>query len=297
MLIYDLAAVGAAACWAMGGLIGATPARHFGAFAFSRIRLTLLTLLLGAASFAIGGWASITAANLGPIALSALAGIFLGDALMFAAMNRLGPRRTGLLFASHSVFSVGLGVMLLGEQLTLMAALGSVLVFGGVLVAIAFGRRDGNNHAWEKTDGLKIGIALGLAAGLCQAIGTFAAKPAMAAGLEPVTASALRMGIGCAANWLLWASGSRLAHMSNPATPRMLALLALNGIVALGLGMTLIMVALQGGNVATVGMLSALSPILILPMLWAVTRQMPPLLGWLGAAISVAGTMLIVAQH
>jgi drug/metabolite transporter (DMT)-like permease len=84
--------------------------------------------------------------------------------------------------------------------------------------------------------------------------------------------------------------------MTNPPTPRMLGQLALNGVVALGLGMTLIMVALQGGNVATVGMLSALSPVLILPMLWAVTRQAPPLLGWLGAAISVAGTVLLLGR-
>lgn len=293
---YDLAAVAAAACWAAGGLIGATPARHFGAFAFSRIRLTFLVLLLGSASYLLGGWSTIAAANLWPIVISAIAGIFLGDALLFASMNRLGPRRTGLLFASHSVFSVGLGMLLLGEQLTLTAAIGSVLVFGGVLVAIAFGRRDAQSHHWEKTTSLKIGVLLGLAAGLCQAIGTFAAKPAMAAGLEPITASALRMGVGCAANWLLWASGSRLARMNNAPTPRMLGQLALNGIVALGLGMTLIMVALQGGDVATVGMLSALSPVLVLPMIWAVTRQRPTLAGWLGAAISVAGTMLIVSR-
>lgn len=296
MLLYDLAAVGAATCWAAGGLIGATPARHFGPFAFSRLRLSFLTVLLGGASLVLGGWATLHAAALLPLTLSALFGIFLGDALMFAAMNRLGPRRTGLLFATHSVFSVALGVLLLGEALSLQALAGSVLVFGGVLVAVAFGRRDGSTHHWEQSHGLKAGVALGLAAALCQALGTFFAKPAMASGLDPLTASALRMAIGCAANWLLWASGSRLARMANPPTPRMLGQLALNGLVALGLGMTLIMVALQGGNVATVGMLSALSPVLILPMLWAVTRQAPPLLGWLGAAISVAGTVLLLGR-
>lgn len=80
--------------------------------------------------------------------MSAIAGVFPGDVLFFAAMNRLGPRRTALPFATHSVFSALLGVLLLGEHLSLKAILGSVMVFGGVLLAIAFGRKDGNTHHW-----------------------------------------------------------------------------------------------------------------------------------------------------
>lgn len=293
---YDLAALGAALCWAAAGLIGAAPARHFGPFAFSRLRLSFLTVLLGAASYLHGGWSTVTAATLGPIACSSLVGIFLGDALFLATLNRLGPRRTSLLFASHAVFSVLLGVLLLGEALSLHAALGSALVFAGVLVAIAFGRREVANHHWEHTDGLVLGVVLGLLAGLSQALGAYFAKPAMAAGLEPLTASALRLGIACAANWLLWASGSRLARLRNAPTPRMVSLLLANGVLAMGIGMTLILVALQGGHVATVGMLSALTPVLVLPLIWATTRQRPTLAGWVGAIISVAGSILIVSR-
>ncbi|WP_293760689.1 DMT family transporter [uncultured Aquitalea sp.] len=296
MLLYDLAAVGAAACWAFGAMLGATPSRHFGPFAFTRLRLTLLTVVLGGISLISGGWHSLSSANLPPALLSGLAGIFFGDTLYFAAMNRLGPRRAGLLFATHSVFSVLLGVLFLSERLSLTAALGSVLVFGGVLLAVAFGKRQADNHAWERSEHLAAGVALGLLAALCQALGTFFAKPAMAAGLEPVTASALRMGVSCGAHYVLLLAGVRLARSRGAYTPRMLGLTALNGLVALGLGMTLIMLALQRANVATVGMLSALSPVLILPMLWAATRQPPPALAWLGALISCAGTALIVAR-
>ena len=65
---------------------------------------------------------------------------------------------------------------------------------------------------------------------------------------------------------------------------------------SLGLGMTLIMLALQHANVATVGVLSALSPVLILPMLWLVQKQAPPPVAWLGAVVSCAGTALIVLR-
>ncbi|SUX40399.1 DMT family transporter [Chromobacterium violaceum] len=295
-MLYDLAAVGAAGCWALGGLLGAGPSRHFGPFAFTRLRLTLLTMVLGGVSLLSGGWHSISAASLWPALLSGLAGIFLGDTVMFASMNRLGPRRTGLLFATHSVFSVLLGVLFLAERLSAGALLGSLLVFGGVLLAVAFGRREVDAHVWERNDKLAAGVALGLAAALCQALGTFFAKPAMAAGLEPVTASALRMGVSCGAHYLLWLSGWKLAQSRGRYTPRMLGQTALNGLVALGLGMTLIMLALQHANVATVGILSALSPVLILPMLWVVLKRPPPPLAWLGAAVSCAGTALVVLR-
>ncbi|MGD1827044.1 EamA domain-containing protein [Chromobacterium violaceum] len=295
-MLYDLAAVGAAGCWALGGLLGAGPSRHFGPFAFTRLRLTLLTVVLGGVSLLSGGWHSISAASLWPALLSGLAGIFLGDTVMFASMNRLGPRRTGLLFATHSVFSVLLGVLFLAERLSAGALLGSLLVFGGVLLAVAFGRREVDAHVWERNDKLAAGVALGLAAALCQALGTFFAKPAMAAGLEPVTASALRMGVSCGGHYLLWLSGWKLAQSRGRYTPRMLGQTALNGLVALGLGMTLIMLALQHANVATVGILSALSPVLILPMLWVVLKRPPPPLAWLGAAVSCAGTALVVLR-
>ena len=66
-------------------------------------------------------------------------------------------------------------------------------------------------------------------------------------------------------------------------------------IVALyGLLFTIVMLfALQGGKVGIVSTLSALSPVLILPILWAVTGERPTAASWLGALIAVAGMALI----
>lgn len=294
MILHDLSAIGAAACWALGGLLGAAPSRYFGPFAFTRYRLTAMTLLLGAASLLNGGWHTLTSPTLLPVVLSGLTGIFLGDTFMFAAMNRLGPRRTGLIFATHSVFSVGLGMALLGERPGLAALFGSLMVFGGVLLAVAGGRRDNAEPDLSPRSLIAGSALLGLVAAICQALGTFFAKPAIATGLDPLTASALRMGTGALAHWLLFASGVPLARPNNPITSRMLGQTLLNGLVALGLGMTLIMVALQGGDVGTVGMLSALSPVLLLPMLWLHHGKRPVARAWAGALVSVAGSMLIL---
>lgn len=296
MQLSDLAALGAASCWALSAILGATPSRQLGSFGFTRIRLSVLSLLLGGFALANGSWLAFGSQQLLLLAASSLTGIFLGDTLMFAAMNRIGPRRTGLLFATHSVFSVSLGVLLLSETLSANAAIGSVLVFAGVLCAIAFGRRDAASHHWEHASGLKWGVLLGLGAALCQALGTLLAKPVMSTGVDPVAANGLRIAVSCGAHWLLWASGNRHARLQSPLAPRLFGQTVLNGLIGQGVGMTLVMLALQGGNVATVGMLSAMTPVLILPMLWVVMRQRPPALAWLGAAASVAGSMLIVLR-
>jgi drug/metabolite transporter (DMT)-like permease len=59
------------------------------------------------------------------------------------------------------------------------------------------------------------------------------------------------------------------------------------------MGMTLLMAALAVGDVGIVTTLSSTTPILILPMVWFVTRRPPAPVAWVGAALAVAGTALI----
>ena len=69
---YDLLALGAAACWALGSLISVGPSRHLGAFAFSRWRMLLVALMLWAATLTLspwGGWHSLPAQSWWPLAL------------------------------------------------------------------------------------------------------------------------------------------------------------------------------------------------------------------------------------
>jgi uncharacterized membrane protein len=64
--------------------------------------------------------------------------------------------------------------------------------------------------------------------------------------------------------------------------------------IAMGLGMTLILLALQRGQANLVGMFSSVSPVLLLPMLWVVYRARPATGAWWGAGMAVAGTALIL---
>jgi len=295
MAVYDLLALGAAACWALGSVTSVTPARHLGAFAFTRWRMAMVAVMLWSIVAVHGGWSTFDAHAWGIMALSGLVGIFIGDTALFSAMNRLGPRRAGVLFATHAAFSAGLGFWLLDERMSLQALGGAVLTLGGVMLAILLGRHKDETHAWEADHGhVGLGVALALLAALCQAVGSLIAKPVMAIQVDPVMASAVRVTVATLAHLVLLGSGFQAARAHRPPTLRVLAQTGLNGLIAMGIGMTLVLLALEKGDVGMVAILSSVSPILVLPLLWWQLKRAPAPGAWLGAILTVVGTALLL---
>jgi drug/metabolite transporter (DMT)-like permease len=295
MAPYDLFALGAATCWAIGSVMSVTPARHLGAFAFTRWRMAMVAVMLWLVVAFHGTWATFDVHAWGVMAVSGLIGIFVGDTALFAAINRLGPRRAGVLFATHAAFSAVLGFVLLNERMSLQALLGAVLTSTGVMLAMAMGRHKDETHAWELDQGhVGVGVALALVAALCQALGSLIAKPVMAQQVDPVMASAVRVSVATMAHGVLLATGFKSARASSTPNLRVLAQTGLNGFIAMGVGMTLVLMALEKGDVGMVAILSSVSPILVLPLLWLQLRRAPAVGAWVGASLTVLGTALIL---
>ena len=295
---YEWLALAAASLWAVAALISVKPARHLGAFAYSRWRMFLVSLMLASASLITGGWQTLTESALPLLALSGLIGIFVGDTALFACMNRLGPRRSGLLFSCHALFSALLGLWLFGEQLGGWRLVGALLVLAGVMLAILFGRR-GNaqqHKGWERERAhLAVGIALGLTAALCQSLGAIIAKPVMMAGdVDAVSASGIRMGSALLAHCALRVLRVPLAMPHNPINRQVLGMIGINGFLAMALGMTLILVALRQGDVGMVAILSSTTPVILLPLLWWHSGMRPALPAWAGALLATLGTALVL---
>jgi drug/metabolite transporter (DMT)-like permease len=95
---------------------------------------------------------------------------------------------------------------------------------------------------------------------------------------------------------LLWA-GARVAYTRNPVNATVLGWVALSGLIGMGLGMSLVLLALQRGDVGMVGILSSVSPVLVLPLLWWYLGRSPARGAWVGAALTVAGTVLVLARQ
>ncbi|GAB2652746.1 DMT family transporter [Vibrio panuliri] len=292
---FEWLALFAALMWAFSSVLSVVPAKHLGSFAYSRWRMGCASTILASMAVITGGWATITLPAVSAMMLSGLIGIFIGDTALFACLNRMGPRQSGLLFSCHAVFSTVLGYFLFSEAMTPLELLGATLVFSGVLLAIFYGRRGQASNQLEVVQGrVWVGIALGLLAALCQALGGIIAKPIMQTEIDPVAASAMRMMTAFAAHLLLLLCGVRVAKAHQTINKQVFALTALNAFVAMAIGMTLILYALQKGNVGMVALLSSTTPIMLLPILWLYTKQAPNRYAWLGTILAVSGTAILV---
>lgn len=266
-----------------------------GTIGFNRWRLVFACSVLWLAVGISGRWSPLAWSDAALLSLSGLVGICIGDTALFACMNRLGPRRSGVLFACHALFSALLAWWFLGETLWGAALAGSILLIGGVMVAVLWGRRDTETHVWEVTRGrLLVGVGLGLTAALCQALATLMVKPLMAAGVDALAGSAVRLSAALALHLAVRTSRYAPAQLNAPLQLTDLRNTFFSAAIAMGLGMTLILLALQDGPANLVGLFSSVSPVLLLPMLWVAYRARPATGAWWGAGMAVAGTGLIV---
>lgn len=293
--LHELAALGSATCWATTGLIAADAIRSLGAFWFNLIRQAFVTLCLAAVVLASGSWTGLDSPSAALLALSGMVGILLGDTFNFAAVGRLGPRRAGAIFALNAPMAAILGWAILGESLEWRAALGIALTAAGVALAV-LGRTRTDAHRLEQLKGtLAAGALFGLGAALGQASGSLIARPVMTGGIAPWLASLVRVGASGAAMSVLAALPGTPA-LPRPVTPAVWAMTLATAVIGLLLGMTLFLYALKGPETGIVATLSATSPVIILPLLWLRTRQMPRAMAWAGAALAVAGLWLIFTR-
>ncbi len=297
MLAPELLAAMASGCWAVGTLFSATASAQMGAFAFTRWRLFFAMILLWGAALYVGRWTELTWESVAWLSASSWIGILVGDTALFVCMNRLGPRRCGVLFATHALFSALFAWFFLGETLWGMTLMGSGVLVSGVMVAIVWGRREDETHRWENTQGtLWVGVAMGLLAAVGQAVATLMIKPLMSTGIDAVSASAVRATASFTAHLLLLWAGVGLSKLQSPLTLKNLMNTALSATVSMVIGMTLILQALKTGQANLVAIFSSIAPVLLLPLLWAVYRRQPAAGAWWGGAMTVVGSAMIMSS-
>ena len=149
MLLYYFIAILAALCWAIASLISADVTRTIGGLAFNRLRLFFVSVMLISYTFYLDTWETINQEFLIIILISGIIGIFIGDTLLFIALQKIGPRRNNILFSLAAPFTVILNIFFLNEIMSVINLIGCIIVFFGVVVAITYGNSRDKNHRWE----------------------------------------------------------------------------------------------------------------------------------------------------
>lgn len=279
----------AAFTFSLGAMLINALAGRVTVFQLARWQMGLAFLMSGAASLALGGWTSVEPWHFWLLAGSSASGIMLAAATYYATIHAAGPRLSALLFSLAAPFAVIEGYVFLGETLSLAQLAGIGLIVAGIVLAVVASGEEHPDDAPRRP--LWQGVALGVFTSLGQATGTLLARPAMEAGVEPFTAMAIRSGLGAVFFVALMVFPfARAARLPTGGDLRTISLSAFFGMFV---GMSLMLAALTSGDVGIVSTLTSTTPILILPMIWYVTRRAPSPAAWLGAGLAVAGTALI----
>ncbi len=278
----------AAATFAVSALLIDRVPGRVGPLQLARWQLAIGFVLTAAAMLILGSWRSIGWTQFWWLAGSSTAGIMLATTTFIATIQRIGARLNALVFTLSAPFAVALGWIFRGETVNMMQGAGVALILLGIACAIL---GPGAKEELRSPKALGTGLVLGVITALGQATGSLLARPAMEAGVEPFAAMAVRSGLGALFFVALLALPAlRPQARPEPQAQRLIGLSALTGIFG---GMSLLMAALAVGDVGIVTTLSSTAPILILPMVWLLSRRAPTGMAWAGAALAVAGTAVI----
>jgi len=170
--------------------------------------------------------------------------------------------------------------------------LGCGLIFIGIIVAIQFNKTIKNDDL-ENIQGNKlVGLYAGIGLAVCQAIGIIIMKPILL-NTDPITISYLRVLIAAIGMLLSFAFLPKMNLLTKMKDLKQTSIAILCGLMGMGVGMTLFIIALKNGNPGVVSALSSTMPIMIIPFLWIATKNYSGHLSVLGALITCIGAAII----
>jgi len=285
----NLAALGAALCWALGPVIAVKPVNAMGSVNFGRLRFVCAFVILIFIAGVSGRLSLVETKWAGYIAVSSLLGVIIGEVALFQAIKMLGARRGSILYALNAPFTAILAWLFFAEVISGQTLIGASLMFTGVVFAIL--TKSGGSDVQLTGRLMWLGVGVGIASALCQAAGSIAIKPALIAGVDPVNASVYRVGFASLVSFLLAVAVKDLSAYR--VSRELLGQTALSALVSTGLGATLMIVALSLTSAGLASILSSLSPVLILPIVYLFGQEKPRLLAWVGGILAYLGIVLV----
>jgi len=291
-VISYILAISAAAIWSMVALSATRIVRYFGSYNYNLLRLLGIIVLLF--PYVYINWSPIyfNQSIFSAIVLSSVIGIIIGDTFLFVCLKRLGPRRQALLFSMQIPFTIILAEVFLQTLPSLIELIGCALIFAGILIAIQFNRTipddDLENIQGNKYTGLFAGIGLAL----CQSIGIILMKPALES-TDPIVVSYLRVIVAAVIMFgsLFFIKNNQLWEKMKDTRKTIFSIFL--GFMGMGVGMTMLIIALKNGNPGVISTLSSTMPIMIIPILWIVTKNYAGHLAVVGATLTCVGAGII----
>jgi len=291
----QIAALGAATCWAFSSLAFEAAARRLGALTLNLIRLVFALGFLSVATWLVRGLPLPLDASAHAwrwLAVSGLIGFVFGDFCLFRAYVAIGPRLSMLMMALAPPLTAVLGWLLLGETLTGRTFLGMALTVTGIGLAVMEGGSGGAGLDGRPRPAPR-GLAFGFCGALGQAAGLVLSKIGMQGYPAALAATQVRVIAGILGYLLLfsvfrWWPRVAIAGRDR----RALGFASLGAFFGPFLGVTLSLYAVRLTVAGVAASLMAMTPVIIIPLVW-VRGERVGVGGIAGALVAVAGVALL----
>ena len=254
----EVCAMLAAFCWALGASLYGRGVRERSPLEFNFVRSVGVALFSFLLLFLLGNWGSLFSVDVAELAVMGLSSVLVlavGDSLYFFGLKTIGVTKTVPITYSYSILVILLSVLVLGEDVTLQVVVGTVAIIVGVwLVA---------NKALDrsrKSNSSVGGVLASLGTVVCWGFGVVLFK-ILLENNDPFVLSAGRMLFLLPTLGVLSAMSRVGVSSSRRWTKTQLSLALLSGLVALGVGDTLLYFGLDSANMNIVAPLTSTTPI------------------------------------
>ncbi|GAB3293452.1 DMT family transporter [Pseudidiomarina andamanensis] len=290
-IIGPLAALTAALFWALATLLYSQAGSYLSAAQLNLVKGIVACPLLVLAGWFTGQLLAIEG-NLATYLLlaSGVIGITLGDTLYFAALRRLGPWHTMLLEYLAPPFAALLAWLLLAQGMRWFEVVAALVIISGIFVVISEKPKSA-----ERVQLNMSGVAAGVGAALCQALGLVMSFHALQEfEMSPLNAALLRLLAGTFALTiallllkpsLIQSTRSALRHTS---IPWLLVAIVMGTFLAIWLQQT----AIAYINPGLAQTLLATAPLWLIPIQWFRGQPLSAR-SIFGALIAVGGIALL----
>ncbi len=285
----ELAALITAVCWTITSIAFETAGKKVGSLSVNLIRLVMAFFFLGLYTLVTTGYFWPHEAGLHAwtwLSLSGLVGFVIGDLMLFQAFVVIGARVSMLILSLTPPLTALFGWLILDEKMTLVNALGMLLIIGGISLVILGKPQKGHRLSFNfSTSGLL--LAFGGATG--QALGLVLSKLGMK-DLDPFMSTQIRVITGMAGFILIilfMKRGKNLTlALKNQKAMKHISIGAFFGPF---LGVSFSLLAVKYASTAVVSTLMSLTPVMIIPAALLMFKEHITTKEVIGAFIAVIG--------
>ena len=291
-MIGAICALTSALCWAGSSTILKSLTTRIDTLSLNTLRLSVASLLLLAVILLSGRATELVNTPLIPLVYLIISGVIgpaIGDTIFIKSLSYLNVSQAfPIALCSNPVFTMLLAVLLLGESFTWVTGLGAFFVLLGVylLTSTRMTNSTPRRIRWK-------GIILALIAGAMWATAAVTLKLG-ALDIDPLVAAAIKL--PSATIVLLpftLSQRKRGAWQLRKYGSRNLALAFTTGLIDLGVGMVLFIIAIQLIGAGKAVVLSSVSPLFLLPFSVFVLKEKLTRLALIGIFAGIAGIYLV----